>query len=81
MTPDDILLYSLISESSLENINLAAESNKFRDPQPGIMHTVKDRRILIPKWNVSIKFLPSVLRVHCGIGGRKSTRTRGDGGY
>jgi hypothetical protein len=39
------------------------------------------QRILRPKWDVSIQFLPSVPRELCEREGRKTVRARGDGGH
>lgn len=48
-----------------------------RGPQPDLKQSVRDLGILSPKWDVSIKFLPSELREPQGRGDRKSVRARG----
>lgn len=45
-----------------------------------IMCRVRDYETLSPKWDVSVKSLPSELREHCRGGGKKSVKVTGDGG-
>ena len=83
MTPDDILLYSLISVLLSHFREYSSCSREQQVQRPSTRHYAESERSqnTYLKWNVSIKLLPSVLRVHCGIGSRKSAKIRGDGGY
>lgn len=58
----------------------ALGKNKYSNPQLDNVQRVKDLGTLGTKWDVSVKSLPSQLREPCGTG-RKSVRTRGDGGH
>lgn len=55
--------------------------NKFWDPQPYIMQIKRALETLSPKQGASNKSLPLGLMEPSGIGGRKSFKSRGDGGH
>jgi hypothetical protein len=40
----------------------AADENRYRDPQPDSIQRVRDLEVISPKWDVSIKSLPSGFR-------------------
>ena len=58
-----------------------ADGNKYRDPHPDNVQTVRELGTFSPGWEVSIKSLPSGIRELCGRGGRKNVQARGDGGH
>lgn len=85
MTANDILPYSYAaythrSVSCSAIIREASFCSRWEQILPDIMQRLRDLGTPRPKWDVSIKSLPSALREPHGWGGRKSVRTRGDRG-
>lgn len=80
MTISDILQCSC----SVINRNTTAEGNKCRDPEPNIMQRVRDLEHS-PKWDVSVRYLPSKLskphrredRKNAGVGGLEDHKEQG----
>lgn len=58
-----------------------AGGNKYRDPHPDNVQTVRELGTFSSGWEVSIKSLPSGIRELRGRGGRKNVQARGDGGH
>ena len=78
MTPGDILLDSDISallSHHQRRVLLSKDGKKYRDPQPDIMQR-KTLKHSFPKWDVSIKSLPSELREYQGRSSRKNIKNQ-----
>ena len=54
-----VLIAQGLTQTSSEKLLPVADGNKYRDSQ---LDNVRDLETLSPKWNVSLKFLPSELR-------------------
>jgi hypothetical protein len=80
MTPNDILVYLYITVI-IKEISFFSRWKQIQIPQVDIMQRVRDLKTLYPKWKVSIKFLPLVIKDPLERGVRKSVRARGDGGH
>ena len=66
---------SVLCSAIIRELPPTANGNKYRDPRPDIMQRLRDLGTLWPKWDVSIKSLPSGFRELSEKGDRKSVRS------